>query len=293
MKYPRRSIHFVPGGNARMFEKSLGLAADSLILDLEDAVTPDRKEAARQQVCDWLQETDFGIQERLVRINPLASDWGRDDVAAIMECAPDGIVFPKVQSLADVEQMDQLLQSLEKKLGLAKPVPLLLIGTEVAAAVFNLPTMSAHERVNGVTWGAEDLSASLGARAKRDADGNYLEVFSFVRSMCLLASVAAGVQPIDAVYVDMKDSEGLKKECATAADMGFTGKITIHPSQIDIVNAAFTPSDEEITHARDLVQAFAINQAEGRMAFSFRGEMVDVPHLRRAERVLKIVENLQ
>ena len=135
MKYPRRSIHFVPGGNARMFEKSLGLAADSLILDLEDAVTPDRKEEARQQVCNWLRETDFGRQERLVRINPLESDWGRDDVAAIMECAPDGIVFPKVQSLADVEEMDRLLKPLEAKAGLSEPVPLLLIGTEVAAAV--------------------------------------------------------------------------------------------------------------------------------------------------------------
>ena len=292
----RRSIHFVPGGNDKMLNKALSLPADSLILDLEDSIPPERKQAVRKEVCEWLKETDFGKQERLVRINPLDSEWGRDDLEAVLEHKPDGIVVPKVLDLKAVHAVDQLIVNQEKvnQEGSTEKdlsgVKLLLIGTELAAAVFNLPEMVTHPRVNGVTWGAEDLSMSLGARAKRDADGNYLEVFSFVRSMCLLAAVAAEVQPIDAVYVDIKNLKGLAKECGTAADMGYTGKITIHPDQIEIVNNAFTPSAQEIEHASALIAAFEEQKAAGKMAFSFNGEMVDVPHLRRAQQILAVAE---
>jgi citrate lyase subunit beta/citryl-CoA lyase len=217
----RRSIHFVPGGNEKMLNKALGLAADSLILDLEDSVTPDRKGIARDEVCDWLANADFKNQEKLVRINPMDSEWGREDLEAVLQHRPDGIVLPKVLDLKAVHAVDQLIINQEKVAGADySDIKLLLIGTEMAAAVFNLAQMVNHERVDGVTWGAEDLSVSLGARAKRDEQGNYLEVFSFVRSMCLLAAVAAKVQPIDAVYVDIKNTEGLAKECKTAADMG-------------------------------------------------------------------------
>ena len=283
----RRSIHFVPGGNEKMLNKALGLAADSLILDLEDSVTPDRKGIARDEVCDWLANADFKNQEKLVRINPMDSEWGREDLEAVLQHRPDGIVLPKVLDLKAVHAVDQLIINQEKVAGADySDIKLLLIGTEMAAAVFNLAQMVNHERVDGVTWGAEDLSVSLGARAKRDEQGNYLEVFSFVRSMCLLAAVAAKVQPIDAVYVDIKNTEGLAKECKTAADMGFTAKLTIHPDQIDIVNEAFTPSVAEIEAATALVAAFEEQQAKGAMAFKFDGEMVDVPHLKRAQQVL-------
>lgn len=289
----RRSIHFVPGGNDKMLNKALGLPADSLILDLEDSVTPDRKTTARGEVCDWLSDRNFGTQERLVRINPMDSDWGRADLEAVLQHKPDGIVLPKVVDLKTVIAVDQLIVNQEQTTGAdLSHVKLLLIGTELAAAVFNLREMVQHDRVNGVTWGAEDLSLSLGARAKRDENGNYLEVFSFVRSMCLLAAVAAEVQPIDAVYVDIKNLKGLEKECKTAADMGYTGKITIHPDQLEIVNAAFTPSNEEIEQARALVAAFEKQEAEGKMAFSFNGEMVDVPHLKRAQQVLAIAAHI-
>ena len=285
----RRSIHFVPGGNEKMLNKVLGLAADSLILDLEDSVTPDRKGIARDEVCDWLANADFKNQEKLVRINPMDSEWGRDDLEAVLQHRPDGIVLPKVLDLKAVHAVDQLIINQEKVAGADySDIKLLLIGTEMAAAVFNLAQMVNHERVDGVTWGAEDLSVSLGARAKRDEQGNYLEVFSFVRSMCLLAAVAAKVQPIDAVYVDIKNTEGLAKECKTAADMGFTAKLTIHPDQIDIVNEAFTPSVAEIEAATALVAAFEEQQAKGAMAFKFDGEMVDVPHLKRAQQVLAL-----
>ena len=285
----RRSIHFVPGGNEKMLNKALGLAADSLILDLEDSVTPDRKGIARDEVCDWLANANFKNQEKLVRINPMDSEWGREDLEAVLQHRPDGIVLPKVLDLKAVHAVDQLIINQEKVAGADySDIKLLLIGTEMAAAVFNLAQMVNHERVDGVTWGAEDLSVSLGARAKRDEQGNYLEVFSFVRSMCLLAAVAAKVQPIDAVYVDIKNTEGLAKECKTAADMGFTAKLTIHPDQIDIVNEAFTPSVAEIEAATALVAAFEEQQAKGAMAFKFDGEMVDVPHLKRAQQVLAL-----
>ena len=283
----RRSIHFVPGGNEKMLNKALGLAADSLILDLEDSVTPDRKGIARDEVCDWLANANFKNQEKLVRINPMDSEWGREDLEAVLQHRPDGIVLPKVLDLKAVHAVDQLIINQEKVAGADySDIKLLLIGTEMAAAVFNLAQMVNHERVDGVTWGAEDLSVSLGARAKRDEQGNYLEVFSFVRSMCLLAAVAAKVQPIDAVYVDIKNTEGLAKECKTAADMGFTAKLTIHPDQIDIVNEAFTPSVAEIDAATALVAAFEEQEAKGAMAFD--GEMVDVPHLKRAQQVLAL-----
>jgi citrate lyase subunit beta/citryl-CoA lyase len=287
----RRSIHFVPGGNEKMLNKALGLPADSLILDLEDSVTPDRKGIARDEVCEWLANADFKSQEKLVRINPMDSEWGREDLEAVLQHRPDGIVLPKVLDLKAVHAVDQLIVNQEKIAGAnCSNIKLLLIGTEMAAAVFNLAQMVNHERVDGVTWGAEDLSVSLGARAKRDEQGNYLEVFSFVRSMCLLAAVAAKVQPIDAVYVDIKNTEGLAKECKTAADMGFTAKLTIHPDQIDIVNEAFTPSAAEIEAAAALVAAFEEQQAAGKMAFKFDGEMVDVPHLKRAQQVLALAQ---
>lgn len=289
----RRSIHFVPGGNDRMFTKALSSAADSLILDLEDSVTPENKESAREQVCAWISETDFGEQECLVRLNPQDTPWGNDDLRAIVEAMPDGLVLPKVATRSDVDQIDDVVTEIEQQQEAEKgAVSLILIGTEVPEAVFNLPAMAKNKRVEGVTWGAEDLSGALGAKAKRDAEGNYLEVFSFVRSTCLLAAVAGDAQPIDAVYVDIKNSEGLAQECKTGADMGYTGKITIHPSQIEIVNNAFTPSQAEIDEANELIAAFEENQKAGKMAFTFKGQMVDVPHLRRAQEIVSMAAQI-
>lgn len=294
MSKVRRSIHFVPGGNDRMLHKALGLAADALILDLEDSVPVHNKQAIRAEVGHWLQTTDFGHQQRLVRINALDTEWCMEDLEALVPLRPDAIVLPKVIDAKTVSSIDACMLNIEKQSGLeSRSVKLVLIGTEEARAIFHLDTMADHPRVDGLTWGAEDLSVSLGARAKRDADGNYLDVFRYARSMSLFAAVAAEVQPIDAVYVDIRNSAGLRKECEDAANMGFTGKLTVHPDQIDIVNAAFTPLPAEIEYAAELVAAFAQNESEGRMAFSFHGQMVDVPHLKRAQRVLAIAAQLQ
>ena len=283
----RRSLHFVPGGNERMLEKALGSPADSLILDLEDSVTPANKEIVRDQVCNWVKATDFKNQECLVRINPLDTPWGLDDLHAIAECFPDGLVLPKVASEEEVSSIDSIVSRVETNNEIDEgTISFVLIGTEVPEAVFNLHKMTKIARVDGVTWGAEDLSGVLKAKAKRDSNGNYLEVFSYVRSTCLLAAIAGNAQPIDAVYVDIKNSDGLAKECIDGANMGYTGKVTIHPSQIEIVNKAFTPTIEEVREAEELVAAFEENEKEGRMAFSFKGQMVDVPHLVRAREVV-------
>jgi citrate lyase subunit beta/citryl-CoA lyase len=289
----RRSLHFVPGGVEKMFAKAIGLPADALILDLEDSVTPDNKATAREAVCEWLKDADFGGREKLVRVNPLNSQWGRADLEAVVATKPDGIVVPKVIGAESVNAVSELIKSLEKTHGLTEgEIKLVLIGTEDAGAVFSLPTMAKNSRVNGLTWGAEDLSVSLGAKAKRDTHGDYLDVFRFVRSMCLLAAAAAKVQPIDAVYVDVKNLKGLEAECKTAADMGYTGKLTIHPEQIEIVNGAFTPSQHEIDEATALLAEFAEQEKQGRMAFSFNGQMVDGPHLKQAQQILAIAAHL-
>ena len=292
-KGPRRSLHFVPGGNARMFEKALTLNADTLILDLEDSVTPENKEAARRAVCDWIEQADFGAKECLVRINPQDSPWGRDDAEAIAAARPDGLVLPKVSSRASVDAVDQLISAIEEQNNVQPgAISLVLIGTELPEAVFCLADMAGNGRVDGLTWGAEDLAGELGARAKRNAEGVYLDVFRFVRSSCLLAAVANQVHPIDTVFVEITEQAALAKECAEAAAMGFMGKLTIHPTQVDVVNRAFTPSEREVAAARELLMAFVEAQSEGKMAFSFNGQMVDVPHLKSARKVLAIAEQI-
>ncbi len=289
---PRRSLHFVPAGKERMFTRALQLSADALILDLEDSVTPDNKAAARDAVCEWLQ-ADFGRSERLVRINAQDTPWGREDLEAIVAARPDGLVVPKASTRAGVDAIDQIVGALETEHGLEQDsIELILIATESPKAVFNVPQMAQNDRVTALSWGAEDLSAALGSRAKRDAMGNYLEVFSYVRSLCLLSAAAAEVSAIDAVYVDFKDFEGLRKECLAAADMGYRGKLTIHPDQVDVVNACFTPSAEDIARAKALLDAFAEAQQEGRMAFVFEGRMVDAPHLKSASALLALADLL-
>jgi citrate lyase subunit beta/citryl-CoA lyase len=290
----RRSLHFVPGANEKMLHKALALPADALILDLEDAVTPDRKAAARAEIRRWLDAVDFGRQERIVRANPLDSPWGEADLE--MLCSghpPDALLVPKVSDVRDLERLDERLRALERAGGHAPgTIECIVIGTETPAGALALAALARGPRVTALTWGAEDLSAALGARRNRDDAGHYLPVFAHCRIQTLLAAAAAGVAPIDGVYVDFRDREGLARESAEAADMGFRGKMTLHPAQVDIVNVAFTPSAEEIAEARELLEAFDAAAAEGRMAFAYRGEMVDVPHLERARRRLAMAEAL-
>ncbi len=283
----RRSLHFVPGASEKMLEKSLATAADGLVLDLEDAVTPDRKSSARTEVARWLSQVDFGGKERTVRINPLDSPWGRDDLAATMAHPPDAYVVPKVSTLAELEGLDEVIRRLEAQHGHPEGgVGLILVATETPRGVLNLPTFPECPRVVALTWGAEDLSAALGAARNRRPDGSYLDVYRHCRVQTLLSAAASAIQPLDGVYVDFRDPEGLEAECREAAWMGYTGKMTIHPDQIDIVNAAFTPSADEVAEAERLVEALAEAERQGLMAIAFEGRMVDVPHKTRAQRIL-------
>ncbi len=285
---PRRSLHFVPGGNERMMAKALTLPADGLILDLEDAVPPDRKAAARPVVRGWLERLDFGGRERWVRMNPLASGFGRADLEETIAGRPDGYVVPKPRSAADVRAVAQRLDALEHRHGLPQgSVRLLPIATETPEGLLDIREIAAASpRVAAVSWGVEDLGAAMGLGRVRDEAGRYLDVPRFARVMCAVAAAAAGVEALDTVYTDVADLEGLRRECEEAVQMGFTGKISIHPGQIAVINEAFTPRPEAVEEARALVEAFAEARARGVYAFTFRGQMVDAPHLARARKIL-------
>ncbi len=284
----RRAVHFVPGANEKMLNKSRALEADTLVLDLEDAVTPDNKDAARETVTDWLRQVDFGRQERMVRMNPLDTPWGVADLEVTMQGRPDSYLVPKVRTRDDVLKIHTIISRMEKECGYPPgEVKLVVLATETPEGLLNIKDFGSCLRVDALSWGAEDLSAAIGARRNRAEDGSFLEVFRYARIMTLLAATAAGVQPLDTVFVDIRDSAGLRQECIEGAWMGFTGKITIHPNQVDIVNEVFTPSAEEVAESQELLAAFEENQKAGKMAFSFKGQMVDVPHLTRARTILE------
>jgi len=289
----RRAAHFVPGANEKMLDKSLNTTADALILDLEDAVTPENKDSARTTVASWLENVDFGRKERVVRINPLDSPWCERDIEETMGHPPDSYLVPKVNDSNEVARIHELISEQEVACGHPEgQVKLLILGTETPQGLLNIRDLAANTRVDALTWGAEDLSAAIGSRGNRASDGSYLPVFEYARVMCLLGATAWGKQPLDTVFVDFNDPEGLRAECLASAAMGYTGKITIHPNQIEIVNESFTPSAEDVDEASELLELFAENKAKGLMAFSFRGQMVDVPHLTRARKIVDMAERL-
>ena len=290
----RRSLHFVPGGNDRMLANALGTNADTLILDLEDAVTPARKDEVRGIVASWLADHDFGAKEKTVRMNPLDTPWGYADLEATMASPPDAYMVPKPETLEGLDAIDVELSRLEREHGHPdRGVGLILIAAETPLGALNVPILPQCPRVQAMSWGAEDLSAALGVPANRDESGNYLSVYQHCRVITLLSAAAGGVQPIDAVYVDFRDIDGLGEECEEGARLGFTGKLSIHPSQIDVINAAFTPTPDQVSEARELIEAFEGARAEGRMAFTFNGQMVDAPHLSRARALVERARQIE
>ena len=290
----RRSSHFVPGANEKMLLKSLATEADSLILDLEDAVTPENKDSARKIICEWLDTVDFAEKEKVVRINPIGTDWGNADVEELMEHPPDAFLVPKVNTASELRSLDERMTRAEQIHGHSSPmVKLLVLGTETPMGTLNIQSLPQCPRVDALSWGAEDLSAAIGARRNRDENNVYLDVFRYSRVVTLLAATAAGVQPLDTVYVNYSDPEGLRVECRESADVGFTGKMTIHPSQIEIVNETFTPTAEQISEAEELLQCAKDNHEQGIQAFSFKGQMVDVPHLTQARHILEMAKALK
>ncbi|MBJ7499493.1 MAG: CoA ester lyase [Sphingopyxis sp.] len=280
-----RSLLFVPGDRPERFAKAAASGADAIILDLEDSVSPANKEAARQSIADYLS----GEREvvTLVRVNPLDGHLTAADVAAIAAARPDAIMLPKAEGAPSIAQLDTILRS-ESARDASLP-PILPIATETPAAIFTLGSYrETKDRLLGLTWGAEDLPAAIGATTSREADGRYTSPYEVARAMTLFAAHAAGTAAIDTVFPAIKDETGLAAYAARARRDGFTGMMAIHPSQVAPINAAFTPSADEAARAQAIVDAFAANPGAG--VLQIDGKMVDAPHLKQARHILSLAD---
>jgi citrate lyase subunit beta/citryl-CoA lyase len=269
-----RSWLFVPADSERKIARALESEADAIIFDLEDSVAPDRKGAARDILKQLPQRS--GGPEWWVRINPIGSEHHKDDLHLIGIADVHGIVLPKAESGADVTRLAHRTGN----------IPIHAIVTETAASLFGLLSYrDPKSTLAAMSWGAEDLSAALGASSKYDASGDLSFTYKLARSLCLAGAVAAGVQPVDGVFADFRDGAGLRAESEAARREGFTGKLAIHPDQVPVINAAFTPSGDDVRHAEEIVAAFEAHPSAG--VLSVGGKMVDRPHLVQARRVLE------
>ena len=278
-----RSLLFVPGDRPERFAKAAASGADAIILDLEDSVSLANKDAARHAVADYLA----GEREvvTLVRVNPLDGHLTAADVAAIIGMRPDAIMLPKAEGAPSIAQLDTIMRS-ESARDASLPT-ILPIATETPAAIFTLGSYrEAKDRLLGLTWGAEDLPAAIGATTSREADGGYTSPYEVARAMTLFAAHAAGAAAIDTVFPSIKDEAGLAAYAARARRDGFTGMMAIHPSQVEPINAAFTPSADETARAQTIVDAFAANPGVG--VLQVDGKMVDAPHLKQAKHILAL-----
>jgi citrate lyase subunit beta/citryl-CoA lyase len=282
-----RSLLFVPGDSDRKLAKCIDSAADIVILDLEDSVVPAQKAAARLRVGEFLVAHAGRSAPRFwVRVNPLDTPEAAADLQAIFASPPDGIVQPKTRSADDVLRLARRLGELEAQRGVTPgKTRILPVATETPEAIFALGDFRrCGVRLYGLTWGAEDLSAAIGATDNRQANGGWTPPFQLVRSLCLFGASAAGVAAIDTLHADYRDSAGLRLSCGEARRDGFAGKLAIHPDQVPVINECFMPSAEEVSEAQRIVALFAASP--GLAALSLDGRMVDIPHLRRAEKTL-------
>ena len=279
-----RSLLFVPADSERKLSRAPQSGADAVILDLEDSVVPANRPLARNQARAFLFSTGTGGFRRYVRINPLASGAALEDLAAVAPGKPDGILLPKCVP-EDLRTVDHYLAALEAAFAIPPTtIRVIAIATETPAAMFALGGYAGiSTRLEGITWGAEDLAACLGGNNRR-GDGIYDDVYRLARSLCLLGAAAAGVVAIDTIYTDFKDEAGLAAECEAAKRSGFAAKMAIHPAQVPVINRGFSATEEELAWARKVVTAFAENPDAGTIALD--GKMVDKPHLTLARRLL-------
>lgn len=281
-----RSFLFIPGDSDKKLAKGEEAGADALILDLEDSVSPARKTIAREMVQAHLMERPALRPSQLwVRINPLEAG-GLDDLVAIVRASPDGLMVPKVNHPDELVLLSAMLDALERREGIARTIRLLPVTTETPEAPFTLGAYATTPlpRLFGLTWGAEDLATALGAATNKDAEGQWGFTYRMVRSLCLMAAKAGNVAAIDTLYANFRDDAGLRIDSAQAAREGFTGRVAIHPAQIPGINAAFTPSEDDIARARLVLAAFAAEP--GAAVVGLEGRMLDIPHLRQATSVL-------
>ena len=284
-----RSFLFVPGDSERKLEKADGVGADAIIVDLEDSVTAGNRPRARELAREYID----GRDDVWSRINPVDSGEAIEDLQAVMPAAPSGIVLPKARSADDAARLATKLDELEGRYDVAAGTTRILpICTERPRALFSLESyVGATPRLAGLTWGAEDLSAALGATTNRDADGHWLSPYELARSLCLFAAAAAEVPAIDTVYTDFRDADGLASFAGRAVRDGFSGMLAIHPAQVATINEAFSPSDDDVVRAERIVALFGDNPGAGALALD--GEMIDKPHLVQARRIIALAKSIR
>jgi citrate lyase subunit beta/citryl-CoA lyase len=284
-----RSLLFIPGDSEKKLGKGDEAGADALVLDLEDSVLPANKARARGLTAEYLKgrKNDARRSQLWVRINPLDSEFALSDLAAVVAGSPDGVMLPKAQGPADIERLSFYLDALEAQAGLTLgSTRVLPVATETAAAPFHLGAYGAARlpRLAGLTWGSEDLSTALGASTNRDVSGEWAFTYRMVRSLTLMGARAAGVQPIDTLYSDFRNEQGLRAASQASRAEGFTGRLAIHPAQVQAINESYLPSVAEIEHARRVIAAFEASPGAG--AVGLDGKMVDIPHLKQAQALI-------
>jgi citrate lyase subunit beta / citryl-CoA lyase len=281
-----RSLLFVPGDSERKFARAKDCGADALILDLEDSVAAAEKSAARARVAGLIEPVAKRAWTLIVRVNALDTGLTLDDLAAVVKPGLDALLIPKVNGAADLERIAHYLDAIEAKAGMAPgSVRLAIVATETPKAMFALGSYApAHPRLIALTWGAEDLSAALGATDNKEPDGSWTFPYQLARARCLFAASAAEVMAIDTIYADFRDSEGLERDCRRSRRDGFVGRLAIHPDQVATINRCYAPSEVEVAHARKIVAAFDANPGSG--ALGVDGKMVDLPHLKAARKIL-------
>lgn len=283
-----RSYLFVPGDSERKLAKAEHAGADAIIVDLEDSVLPESRPGARELAREYIE----GKDQVWVRINPIDSEDAVADLQGVMPSRPAGIMLPKARSPADARMLAEFLHDLELAHNIeAGSTQILPLVTERPEALFTLDGYAnATPRLAGLTWGAEDLSAALGATANRDEAGDWLPPYEFARSMCLFAASAAGVPAVDTVYTDYRNRDGLARYVRNARRDGFAGMLAIHPDQVDVINQAFAPTAGEVERAERIVALFESNPGAGTLGMD--GEMIDRPHLLQAKRILQLARRL-
>ena len=284
----RRSMLFLPGNAPKMIINGNYLGSDAVIFDLEDAVAPDQKDAARLLVRNVLQNIEFDKVETIVRINSIDTDFWMKDIDAILPQKPDIIMLPKTSCAADVQIVDAYLSQEEVKLGMAPNTVLLMPLIETALGVENAYAIaSASKRVTALFLGAEDLTADL--RCKRTKEGREID---YARSRMVVAARAAGVEVYDTPFTDVNDDEGIVADAAYAKSLGFTGKASISPRHLEAINQTFSPTLAEIDYAYEVLEAIAMAKAQGKGAIALRGKMIDAPIVARAQRTIEMAEQL-
>ncbi len=279
--HSRRALLYMPGDDWKKITKSLTLGVDSICMDMEDGVAINRKTEARATIVKALQELDFGKSEKLARINSVGSGWEKDDIDAVLPYHPDGIVIPKIESFDQIEWGSKIIESAELKYGWPANSVRILVGVETAKGILNLKEIATHPRLDAMIFGGEDFAASIGATRTPEATE-----LLYAREAVVTACAAYDLQAIDIVTIDFKNLDILRAESEFGARLGYSGKQIIHPAQVEPVQSAFTPSDEAITYAKRVVDAFEASQKEGKGAFALDGKMIDMPLLKNAQKVL-------